>query len=144
MVEPDIRGTTTIRDRLQKHRDNPACLSCHRQIDPPGFALESFDAIGRWRGHYVTNGKALAVDPSGEFNGRPFKDVSDFKASLLAQHEQFARCLVEKLLIHALGRELTVADRPAIRGIVTRAAADGYRLGDIVLLCCESDLLARK
>jgi len=51
---------------------------------------------------------------------------------------------VEKLLIHALGRELTVADRPAIRGIVTRAAADGYRLGDIVLLCCESDLLARK
>jgi len=144
VVEPDIRGTTTIRDRLQKHRDNPACLSCHRQIDPPGFALESFDAIGRWRGHYVTNGKALAVDPSGEFNGRPFKYVSDFKASLLAQHQQFARCLVEKLLIHALGRELTVADRPAIRGIVTRAAADGYRLGDIVLLCCESDLLARK
>jgi hypothetical protein len=144
VVEPDIRGTTTIRDRLQKHRDNPACLSCHRQIDPPGFALESFDAIGRWRGHYVTGAKALAVDPSGEFNGRPFKDVSDFKAALLAQQEQFARCLVEKLLVHALGRELTVADRPAIRGIVTRAAADGYRLGDIVLLCCESDLIVHK
>ncbi len=144
VVEPDIRGTTTIRDRLQKHRENPSCLSCHRQIDPPGFALESFDAIGRWRGHYSVNNKALAVDPSGEFGGTPFKDVIGFKQALLQRQPQFARCLVEKLLTHALGRELTVADRPFIRGIVERAAAGGYRLRDLVLLCCESDLLIQK
>jgi hypothetical protein len=144
VVEPDIRGAKTVRDRLQKHRDSPACMSCHRQIDPPGFALESFDAIGRWRGHYMANNKALAVDSSGEFRGVTFKDIGEFKAALLGQKEQFARCLVEKLLLHALGRELTVADRPAIREIVDRAAADGYRLRDLVLLCCESELLARK
>jgi hypothetical protein len=144
-VEPDIRGTTTIRDRLQKHRDNPACISCHRQIDPPGFALESFDAIGRWRGHYdVVNNKALPVDSSGEFVGAKFKDVIGFKEALLQRQPQFARSLVEKLLLHALGRELTAADRPAIRRILEQAAAGGFRLRDIVLLCCESELLAQK
>jgi hypothetical protein len=146
VVEPDIRGATTLRQRLEKHRENAACAGCHRQIDPPGFALENFDAIGRWTGHYppVNNNKALPVDPSGEFNGHEFKDVIGFKAALLQRQLQFARCLVEKLLIHALGRELTAADRPAIRRIVEQAAADGYRLRDLVLLCCESELITRK
>lgn len=144
-VEPDIRGATTLRQRLEKHRENAACAGCHRQIDPPGFALESFDAIGRWRGHYnPVNNTALPVDPSGEFNGHEFKDVIGFKAALLQRQPQFARCLVEKLLIHALGRELTAADRPAIRRIVEQASANGYRLRDIVLLCCESDLIIQK
>ena len=112
VIEPDTRGTTTQRERLQKHRDNPSCLGCHRQIDPPGFALESFDAIGGWRAHYQVNDKVLPVDPSGEFGGTAFKDVGGFKEVLLQRQPQFARCLVEKLLIHALGRELTPADRP--------------------------------
>jgi hypothetical protein len=145
VVEPDIRGATTLRQRLEKHRENAACAGCHRQIDPPGFALESFDAIGRWRGHYnPVNNTALPVDPSGEFNGHEFKDVIGFKAALLQRQPQFARCLVEKLLIHALGRELTAADRPAIRRIVEQASANGYRLREIVLLCCESDLIIQK
>jgi len=146
VIEPDVRGTTTIRGRLQAHRDNPACYSCHRHIDPPGFALESFDAIGTWRNNYYfpTTDKSIPVDPSGEFDGAAFKDVAAFKDQLLERQPQFARCLVEKLLIHALGRELTAADRPAIRAIVDRAAADGFRLRDLVLLCCESDLLSQK
>jgi hypothetical protein len=144
VIEPDIRGATTLRQRLEKHRENAACAGCHRQIDPPGFALESFDAIGRWRGHYMVNSKPLPVDPSGEFNGHEFKDVIGFKAALLQRQPQFARCLVEKLLIHALGRELTAADRPAIRRIVEQAAAGGYRLRDLVLLCCEGELIIRK
>lgn len=146
VVEPDVRGKTTIRDRLQAHRDNPACYSCHRHIDPPGFALESFDAIGTFRGNYYYPAidKSLPVDPSGEFDGASFKDVAGFKDQLLARQPQFARCLVEKLLIHMLGRDLTAADRPAIRAIVDRAAADGFRLRDLVLLCCESDLLVQK
>lgn len=144
-IEPDIRGATTLRQRLEKHRENAACAGCHRQIDPPGFALESFDPIGRWRGHYTPVSKtALPVDPSGEFGGVPFKDVVGFKEVLLQRQPQFARCLVEKLLIHALGRELTAADRPAIRRIVEQAAANGYRLRDLVLLCCESELITRK
>jgi hypothetical protein len=135
VIEPDVRGTTTLRQRLEKHRDNPSCLSCHRHIDPPGFALENFDAIGRWRGY---------SDTSGEFAGLAFKDVTGFKAALLQKQPQFARCLVEKLLIHLLGRDLTAADRPAIRSILDQSAADGYRLRDLVLACCASDLVAQK
>lgn len=145
VIEPDIRGATTLRQRLEKHRENAACAGCHRQIDPPGFALESFDAIGRWRGHYnPVNNTALPVDPSGDFNGHEFRDVIGFKEALLQRQPQFARSLVEKLLIHALGRELTAADRPAIRRIVDQAATNGYRLRDLVLLCCESDRITRK
>jgi hypothetical protein len=146
VVEPDVRGKTTIRDRLQAHRDNSACSSCHRHIDPPGFALESFDAIGTFRSNYYYPAidKSLPVDPSGEFDGASFKDVAGFKDQLLKRQPQFARCLVEKLLIHMLGRDVTAADRPAIRSIVDRAAADGFRLRDLVLLCCESDLLVQK
>jgi hypothetical protein len=145
VVEPDIRGATTLRQRLEKHRENAACAGCHRQIDPPGFALESFDAIGRWRGHYnPVNNTALPVDPSGEFGSAKFKDVIGFKDALLQRQPQFARCIVEKLLIHALGRELTAADRPAVRRIVEQAATNGYRLRDLVLLCCESELITRK
>ena len=144
-IEPDTRGAKTIREQLEKHRADSRCAGCHAKMDPPGFALESFDAIGRWRGHYnLVNDKALPVDPSGEFNGHEFKDVVGFKKALVERQPQFARCLVEKLLTHALGRELGAADRPAIRRIVERAAADGYRLRDLVLLCCESELITRK
>lgn len=146
VIEPDVRGTTTVRERLQAHRDNPACVSCHRHIDPPGFALESYNAIGSFRGSYrfPSSNKSLPVDPSGEFDGVSFKDVAGFKDQLLQRQPQFARCLVEKMLIHMLGRDLTAADRPAIRAIVDGAAADGFKLRDLVLLCCESDLLIQK
>jgi len=70
--------------------------------------------------------------------------VTGLKTALLQRQPQFARCLVEKLLMHALGRELSAADRPAIRRIVDQAAADGYRLRDLVLLCCASELITRK
>jgi hypothetical protein len=144
VIEPDVRGATTLRQRLEKHRENPSCLSCHRHIDPPGFALESFNPIGGWRGHYVTGTTHVAIDPSGSFNGSDFKDVIGFKAALLERQPQFARCLVEKLLLHLLGRDLTARDRPAIRAIVEQSAAGGYRLRDIVIACCASDLIVQK
>jgi hypothetical protein len=137
VIEPDVRGTTTLRQRLEKHRDDASCLACHRHIDPPGFALESFDIIGRWRG-------SSKETTAGEFGGVAFDDITGFKAALLERQPQFARSLVEKLLIHLLGRDLTAADRPAIRGILDQTAANGYRLRDIVLACCSSDLVARK
>jgi hypothetical protein len=144
VIEPDVRGATTLRQRLEKHRDNPSCLSCHRHIDPPGFALEHFDAIGQIRTHYVTGSTAVGINASGEFAGETFKDVVGFKAALLERQPQFARCLVEKMLLHLLGRELTARDRPAVRGIVEEAAAGGYRLRDIVIACCASDLIVKK
>lgn len=137
VIEPDVRGTTTLRRRLEKHRDNGSCLSCHRHIDPPGFALESFDVIGRWRG-------SSKETTGGEFRGVAFDDIIGFKAAILKQQQQFARSLVEKLLIHLLGRDLTAADRPVVRGILDQTASGGYRLRDIVLACCASDLVARK
>ena len=70
--------------------------------------------------------------------------MTGFKKALVQRQPQFARCIVEKLLVHALGRELTAADRPAIRHIVEQAAGNGYRLRDLVLLCCESELITRK
>ncbi|MEK0447191.1 MAG: hypothetical protein RLZZ399_2512, partial [Verrucomicrobiota bacterium] len=144
VVEPDIRGATTVRERLEKHRSSTSCIGCHQLMDPPGFALETFDAIGGWRSDYKAAQKSLPIDPSGEFGGASFKDIVGFKELLLTRQPQFARNLVEKLLTHALGRELTVADRPTVRGIVEKAAKGGYRLRDLVLLCCESEALVRK
>ena len=144
VIEPDIRGATTIRDRLEKHRSAATCATCHALIDPPGFALESFDAIGRWRDSYRDGDQPLPVDPSGELFGEPFADVAAFKQLLVEQPEQFARCLVEKLLVMALGRELEITDAPAVRAILTRAAPQGYRLRDLIVFCCESELLAWK
>jgi hypothetical protein len=144
VIEPDIRGATTIRERLEKHRAVAACATCHALIDPPGFALESFDAIGRWRDAYSDTEKKPPVDPSGELSGAEFKNVAELKRLLVERPERFARCLVEKLLVMALGRELDLADRPAIRQILARAAPDGYRLQDLVMLCCESEIFTWK
>jgi hypothetical protein len=144
-IEPDARGTKTIRDRLEKHRASATCYACHHQIDPPGFALEEFDAVGRLRTSYVDgNNKSLPLDSGGQFGPAKFTDVSGFKAALLNHREQFARCLVEKLLMHALGRDLEITDRPAIRQIVETAAKDNYRLQDLVLLCVQSDIFRTK
>ena len=144
-IEPDIRGAKTIRDQLLKHQENASCRSCHRQIDPPGFAMENYDAIGRWRGHYA-NGKVFPpVDASGKFGPTEFKDLAGFKAGLLAhRQDQFARCLVEKLFLHALGRDLTVTDLPHIRSIVETSAKDGYPLRDLIVLCITSDVFGKK
>jgi hypothetical protein len=144
VIEPDIRGATTIRERLEKHRAVAACATCHALIDPPGFALESFDAIGRWRDAYSDTEKKPPVDPSGTLSGAEFKNVVELKRLLVERPERFARCLVEKLLVMALGRELDVADRPAIRHILAQAAPDGYRLRDIIVLCCESEIFTWK
>ena len=105
-IEPDIRGATTIREQLAKHRQVASCASCHSAIDPPGFALESFDVIGGWRDNYRTtgNGKPVVidgrrmpyhegkkVDPSDVFNGEKFADIDEFKQLLLKDKDQLAR-----------------------------------------------------
>lgn len=143
-IEPDIRSATTIREQLALHSDSESCAGCHQFIDPPGFALESFDPIGRHRDHYLQfkvnekfpdKGwgnvvKAKAVDASGVLrNGERFHDIREFKQLLLADEASFARCLVDRVATYAMGREMGFSDREVIESIVakTRAEGNGFR-----------------
>lgn len=140
-LEPDIRGATTIRQQLAKHRDVATCAQCHRQIDPIGFALESFDPIGSFRQNYIagTGTVSLEVDTSGKLpTGESFENAAELKRHLLNRKDQFARCLTEKMLTYALGRELGFRDRPHVTEIENELAARGYGLHDLVELIVSS------
>lgn len=141
-LEPDIRGATTIRQQLAKHRSVETCAECHRKIDPIGFALESFDPIGSLRLNYRDSaGKAAgAVDTKGTLpTGESFADIGELKQLLLGQKTQFAHCLTEKMLTYGLGREIGFQDRPSVEAIVDELAARGNGLRDLVELVVSSD-----
>ena len=136
-IEPDIRGADTIRDLLQKHREVATCAECHRKIDPLGFALENFDAIGGWRDEYE---KKTPIDPSGKLpGGDHFRTVPEFRKLLVDRQDQFDRCLTEKLLTYALGRELEIGDRPGIDQILADLADRKGGLRDLISLVVLSD-----
>jgi hypothetical protein len=125
-----VSSTLPIRERLKQHRANPACASCHQQMDPIGFSLENFDAVGRWRqteaGQAIDASGGLLAD--GEFTG-----VAGLEQALLDRPELFVRTLTEKLLTFALGRGIEHYDAPAIRQIVRDAKADDYRFSQLIL-----------
>lgn len=134
-LDPDIRGALTIRDQLQKHRDNPACYDCHRKMDPLGFALENFDPIGRWRDNYD---RKQPIDASGELpNGQRFHDITELKAILVQKPDTFKLALVEKLLSYALGRQLLPGDRPHVDAILAAWQGEGMR--DLISLIVLSE-----
>ena len=125
----------TMRQRMEQHRANPACASCHKLMDPLGFALENFDAIGRWR---TTQGNT-PIDASGELpDGTKFQGPSELRRVLLTKREQFVGTVTEKLLTYALGRGVEYFDMPAIRKIVRDAASSDYRFSAIVLGIAKS------
>ena len=129
-LDPDIRGAKTVRDQLKKHRNVASCYDCHRKIDPLGFALENFDAIGRWRETYRARAR---VDAAGELpGGEKFDDIRGLKEILVRHEDQFARAVTNKLLAYALGRKLTPADRPHVDRILTATRSDDYRMQDLV------------
>jgi hypothetical protein len=116
-IDPDIRGATTIRSLLEKHRSNVGCMECHQKIDPPGFALENYDPTGRWRSHYPgeKKRKGALIDPTGQMpSGEIVRDVADLKHVLLNRKEGFARMLTQRLLSYACGRRVESSDRPAV------------------------------
>ena len=120
----------TLRQRMERHRTDPACVSCHGLIDPFGFALENFDLIGRWR--ELDEGEP--IDPAAVLvDGTAVAGPADLRRALLARSGVFATALTEKLLTYALGRVLEARDMPAVRKIVARAAADDYRFSAFVL-----------
>ena len=129
LPENDGELPTTVRERLEQHRANPVCASCHTLMDPFGFALENFDVTGRWR--EVDNG--IPVDASGvALDGSTMEGVAGLRQALLANRTQFATVFTERLLTYALGRGVGAGDRPAVRAIVRQAAPD-YRWSDIIL-----------
>lgn len=148
-LSPDLRGKITLKEQLATHRNQEACASCHRKIDPMGFPLENFDPIGRWRDNYPKIDKQaktiLPVDTSSTLsNGRHVKDLADFKAMLLERESQVAHCLTEKMLTYATGRLLEASDRGEIDKIVAELKKNDNRLRDLVHLIVQSNLFLSK
>lgn len=148
-LSPDLRGKITLKEQLAAHREQEACISCHRKIDPMGLPLENFDPIGRWRDTYPKIDKdaktTLPVDTSSTLsNGREVKDLADFKAMLLERESQVAHCLTEKLMIYATGRLLEASDRGEIDRIVSELKMKDNRLRDLVHLIVQSEIFLNK
>ena len=161
-VEPDVRGAVTLRQLLAQHRDSTDCAACHRRIDPPGFALESFDPIGSFRDRYRSLGDGervdrrilgrrvqyrlgQPVDASGTTpGGARFAGFRQFRDHLAADPDRLARTLAEKLLTFATGRELGFSDRPEIDRLVADSAADGHRIRQILHRVVQSETFRSK
>lgn len=137
-IEPDIRGATTIRQQLEKHRAVQACADCHAKIDPLGFAFEAYDPIGRLRAAYP-NGKA--IDTSGEYRGQPLNSSADLRAYLASHPDLLAHNVAHRLLTYALGRPLGFADEAALRGLHDAWKARGRTLRELIHLVAAHDVL---
>ena len=163
-VEPDIRGAATIRELLAKHREDSSCASCHAKIDPPGFALESFDVMGRWRDNYRSLGegsKRIAglgrsgnefvhyvgspVDASGRlYKGEAFDGITEFKQLLLKDKEVIARNLVHQLIVYATGSPVSFSDRDEVAAILENTKGSDYGVRSIIHAIVQSPLFVRK
>ena len=121
----------SVRELMAKHRANPVCAGCHSVIDPVGFALEQFDATGRWR---EVDRSFTRIDPAGTMpDGAKFSTLGDFRKTVTANPGPFLRTVTEKLVIYATGRPFEAYDAPAVRQVVRGAAANGYRFNDLVV-----------
>ena len=127
---PEPGQTLTMREAMTQHRANPSCAGCHARMDPIGFSMENFDAVGRWRDRDSGN----AIDASGSFNnGTKFDGMPGLKKVLLADRDQFVNTVAEKLLMYALGRNLQYYDEPAVRAAVHKSAASNFTLSSLVI-----------
>jgi hypothetical protein len=136
-VVPDLEESvqkdrpSTVREQLERHRANPVCGSCHRNIDPVGFALENFDAVGQWRN---TTREGLAIDAAGLLaDGTKVDGPVALRNAMLARPDVLVGTITEKLLIYALGRGLEPVDMPVVRGVVRHAATRNYAMQSILL-----------
>ena len=162
-VEPDTRGTTTIREELAAHRRVDSCNRCHREIDPPGFALESFDPIGGFRTRYRSTGKGdrpstklfgrpvreyrlgPRVDSSGTtVRGEKFAGIRDFKRLLMKNEDQVARHFLNQLIAYSTGAEIQFADRNERDRILEKARGNGYGLRGMIHAVVQSEMFRNK
>jgi hypothetical protein len=136
-IEPDVTGATTLREQLVKHRADATCAQCHNKIDPAGFALENYDAIGGWRDQYD---RKLKVDSSGKLpNGQTFATNAEFRKLVVGQEDIFTRCLTKKLLTYAIGRQLNSSDRPDIDRISKEMTSKDKGLRDLIQAVVASE-----
>ena len=139
--ESKIGSAASLRQQLETHRQNAVCASCHARMDPLGFGLENFDAVGAWRSQ---DGK-FPIDATGTLpDGRSFKGPSELKKILKSDRDAFAEGLTEKLMIYALGRGLDDNDKPAVNQIVSRLGAEDYRFSSLVLGIVSSELFQKR
>ncbi len=134
---PDLEATDgvedgrvlTVRERMEEHRSNPACTSCHKMMDPIGLALENFDVTGAWR----IKDADMPVDPVSElYDGTPLASPSDLREALLERPEAFLRTFTENMMAYALGRRVEYFDMPTVRAITREAAEQDYEVRSIV------------
>ncbi len=162
-VEPDIRGANTIRELLEKHRDSESCQACHEMIDPPGFALESFNPVGGWRETFrslgegekpaekMVGGKQIRwkygqpVDASGILqDGRPFGGFEEYRTLIAEDENQLAKALITNFLTFSTGRKMGFSDRPEINRLVRVSAEKGHGIRDLIFLTLESEIFHQK
>jgi hypothetical protein len=130
LSEDEVGSLASMRQQLEQHRRNPTCASCHARMDPMGFGLENYDAVGAWRTH---DGK-FAIDSSGTLpDGSSFEGAEGLARTLKTSREAFAEALTEKLLTYALGRGIERAERPLVKQIVERLAANDYRFSTLLM-----------
>lgn len=160
ILEPDVRQAKTIKEVLEAHRSDPNCASCHRGIDPYGYAFENFDPTGAWRDVYVAPEPVdpdsagqrvrkgmkkveIPIDASAEFrNGNQYKDIVGFRELMLteANRNRFVRCFITKLLTYANGEEPDKADFAGVEAILEKSAENGYRIVDTIAAVVDSPL----
>ena len=163
-IEPDVRGAKTIREQLDKHRAEVSCASCHAKMDPPGFALESFDVIGGFRTRYRSIGEGLpaerglidpfiglgfklgpVVDPSGVLpDERTFHDIREFQSLIAADPKPLLQNLAQQLAVYSTGREIGFSDREAIEAIVSRTLTQNGGVRTLVHELVQSPLFQTK
>jgi len=136
----DLKGLT-IREQLKVHRDNPNCKTCHAKIDPMGFALENFNAIGKWRNKY-SNGKA--VDSSGKIFGKSYKSLPSFKTAILENKGVFAEAFVRHLYSYALARSVGFKEQDDINKVLAASKANGHRMRDLLIEIALSKTFLRQ
>jgi hypothetical protein len=144
-IEPDIRGAVSIRDQLAKHRESESCFSCHLTIDPPGFALESFDPVGGWRTQYGAGKSGAKVDPSGTTReGAAFDDIISWKAIQRERDEVLARGFVRHFLTYATGAVPRFSDEAMVDGIFAATAATNHGVRSLITAALSSEIFLTK
>lgn len=138
---PDLNGAQTVRQMLEKHRSDPACMKCHQRMDPLGFALEAFDPVGRFRTKYS---QRQNVSTTGRFKGEAFVDINELKRILASDVRPFARNLIVRIAEYAKGRKLVAADYPTVEAILSESEKNDFTLKDIVTAIATGDLMTHR
>lgn len=144
-IEPDVRGAISIRDQLDKHRNNESCASCHKTIDPPGFVLESFDPVGGWRTKYGSSSKGAKVDPTGTTpDGAAFAGLHDWKKIYTERDSELAIGFTEKFLTYATGASIRFSDEAIVAATAEKSKEGGYGVRSLIREALLSPIFLKK